>query len=146
MSYKVISKAELAAMPSETHPYVCVVPEPQCIGCQGNADLKAIGELTAATHLRLARNGLTDEALASFAASGRLEHLNLYGNAGVTDAGLETLAEIATLRELKANRTRLLACLKKRRNESWTSRCSSTTPGLDRWATVRSWNSRPSSR
>ena len=35
-----------------------------------------------------------------FAASPQLEHLNLYGNAGVTDAGLETLAEIATLREL----------------------------------------------
>jgi hypothetical protein len=27
-------------------------------------------------------------------------HLNLYGNAGVTDAGIEALAGIATLREV----------------------------------------------
>jgi len=64
-----------------------------------DADLQALGELTAVTHLRLARNGLTDDALAGLATS-PLEHLNLYGNAGVTDASLETLAAIATLREL----------------------------------------------
>jgi mono/diheme cytochrome c family protein len=65
-----------------------------------DADLGAIGALPAATHLRLARNELTDAALADLAASTHLEHLNLYGNAGITDGGLEALAEIATLREV----------------------------------------------
>ena len=69
-----------------------------------DADLQAIGALPAATHLRLARNGLTDDALAGLATSPQLEHLNFYGNAGVTDASLETLAAIATLRELYLGR------------------------------------------
>ena len=33
-------------------------------------------------------------------AAPRVEYLNLYGNAAVTDASLEALARIATLREL----------------------------------------------
>lgn len=65
-----------------------------------DAGLAAIGELPAATHLRLARNRLTDVALTGLARSPRLEHLNLYGNAGITDAGVETLAAASTLREL----------------------------------------------
>ena len=65
-----------------------------------DADLLAIGELPAATHLRLARNELTDEVLAALASSEQLEHLNLHGNAGITDGAVETLARIATLREV----------------------------------------------
>jgi len=65
-----------------------------------DAAVTSIGALPVATHLRLARNELTDDALALLAASPRLEHLNLYGNIGITDAGLETLAGILTLREV----------------------------------------------
>jgi uncharacterized membrane protein len=65
-----------------------------------DAELRAIGELPAATHLRLARNELTDAALAHVAAAAHLAYLNLYGNAAITDAGLDTLAGIATLREV----------------------------------------------
>ena len=66
-----------------------------------DAGLAAIGALPAATHLRLARNQLTDASLSALArGSPQLQHLNLYGNSGITDAGLETLGEIATLREL----------------------------------------------
>jgi uncharacterized membrane protein len=65
-----------------------------------DAELRALGELRAATHLRLARNELTDAALAHLAAAPHLAHLNLYGNAAITDAGLDTLAGIATLREV----------------------------------------------
>ena len=54
----------------------------------------------AATHLRLARNRLTDGGLAALAALPQLTHLNLYGNSGVTDAGLASLAASGSLREL----------------------------------------------
>jgi len=56
--------------------------------------------LSAVTHLRLARNRLTDGALAALAALPALEHLNLYGNAAITDSGLATLAGSGSLREL----------------------------------------------
>ena len=62
--------------------------------------LKIIGALPVATHLRLARNKLTDAALAGLASSPRLDHLNLYGNAAITDASIETLAGLAALREV----------------------------------------------
>ena len=65
-----------------------------------DAGLAAIGELAAATHLRLARNRLTDGSLASLATLPQLTHLNLYGNSGVTDAGLASLAASGSLREL----------------------------------------------
>ena len=65
-----------------------------------DAGLAAIGELAAATHLRLARNRLTDSGLAALAALPQLTHLNLYGNSGVTDAGLVLLAASGSLREL----------------------------------------------
>jgi hypothetical protein len=64
-----------------------------------DAGLEAIGALPAATHLRLSRNALTDAGIASLDAP-RLEHLNLYGNAGVTDSSVDALASIATLREI----------------------------------------------
>jgi mono/diheme cytochrome c family protein len=65
-----------------------------------DADLAAIGALPAATHLRFARNELTDASLASLASSPQLRYLNLYGNAGITDAGVDALGAIATLREV----------------------------------------------
>jgi uncharacterized membrane protein len=65
-----------------------------------DAELARIGALPTATHLRLARNELTDAALATLAVSARLEHLNLYGNAGVTDRSIEALAALTALREV----------------------------------------------
>jgi uncharacterized membrane protein/mono/diheme cytochrome c family protein len=65
-----------------------------------DSGLAAIGALPAATHLRLARNRLTDGSLATLATLPNVKYLNLYGNTGVTDAGIETLAAIPTLREL----------------------------------------------
>ncbi len=65
-----------------------------------DAGLAAIGDLGAATHLRFARNRLTDGGIASLAALPQLAHLNLYGNGGVTDAGLAMLATSGSLREL----------------------------------------------
>jgi uncharacterized membrane protein/mono/diheme cytochrome c family protein len=65
-----------------------------------DAGLRTIGDLPAATHLRLARNRLTDEGLVALASSPKLQHLNLYGNAGITDAAVEALAGIASLREV----------------------------------------------
>ena len=65
-----------------------------------DARLQAIGALPKATHLRLARNRLTDEGLRTLAGSPQLKHLNLYGNAGITDLAVEALAGITSLREL----------------------------------------------
>ena len=66
-----------------------------------DAGLAAIGALPAATHLRLARNQLTDASLSALArGSPQLRHLNVYGNAGISDAAVETLGSIATLREV----------------------------------------------
>lgn len=65
-----------------------------------DAGLAAIGALPAVTHLRLAHNRLGDGAVASLAALPRLIYLNLYGNGGITDAGLAQLGDSASLREL----------------------------------------------
>lgn len=65
-----------------------------------DSDLRTIGALPAATHLRLARNELTDEALAALESSPHLAHLNLYGNAGITDRGIDALAGLRALRQV----------------------------------------------
>ena len=65
-----------------------------------DAALASIGALPAVTHLRLARNRLTDRGVEALAALPQLEYLNLYGNAAVSDAGLEALASSAMLREV----------------------------------------------
>jgi hypothetical protein len=39
--FTVMTEAELAAMPFETRPYVCVVPNAHCIGCQENVAQRA---------------------------------------------------------------------------------------------------------
>jgi len=62
--------------------------------------MAALGDLPAVTHLRLAHNRITDRGVAALGELPRLLHLNLYGNSGVTDAGLESLARSASLREL----------------------------------------------
>ena len=59
--------------------------------------LAAIGELTAARRLRLSGNRITDRGLPALARLKRLESLNLYGNAGVTDAAVEALARMPAL-------------------------------------------------
>jgi hypothetical protein len=63
-------------------------------------ELASLGPLPVVTHLRLARNRLTDRSLEAIAALPRVEYLNVYGNAAISDAGLEALASSATLREV----------------------------------------------
>ena len=63
-------------------------------------DLAALGELGAVTELRLSRNRITDRGLSTIARLPKLTSLNLYGNTGVTDAGVEALGRIATLRQV----------------------------------------------
>jgi hypothetical protein len=66
-----------------------------------DAGLAAIGALPAATHLRLARNDLTDAGLtALLRGTPQLQYLNVYGNRGIGDAIVEPLRSIATLREV----------------------------------------------
>ncbi len=63
-------------------------------------DLAALGELGAVTELRLSRNKITDRGVGTLARLPRLASLNLYGNAGVTDAGVDALGRIVTLRQV----------------------------------------------
>ena len=63
-------------------------------------DLAVLGELPGVTELRVSRNQITDRGLATLARLPKLASLNLYGNTGVTDAGVETLGRIATLRQV----------------------------------------------
>jgi uncharacterized membrane protein/mono/diheme cytochrome c family protein len=63
-------------------------------------DLAALGELGAVTQLRLSGNRITDRGVAALARLPKLTSLNLYGNAGVTDAGVDALGRIATLRQV----------------------------------------------
>jgi uncharacterized membrane protein len=65
-----------------------------------DAGLATIGALPAATHLRLARNRLTDAGLTALSQAAQLKYLNLYGNDGITDGGIGALGQIATLREV----------------------------------------------
>ena len=63
-------------------------------------DLAALGELDAVTDLRLSRNKITNRGVGALARLPKLTSLNLYGNVGVTDAGLEALGRVATLRQV----------------------------------------------
>jgi hypothetical protein len=75
-----------------------------------DAELAALGALPAVTHLRLARNRLSDSSVAALARNApQLTYLNLYGNAGVTDRSVEALGRIATLRKLYVWRTAVSA-------------------------------------
>lgn len=70
-----------------------------------DAQLVGFERLPALTRLRLSNDRITDLGLEQLERLPKLESLNLYGNAGVTDAGLTPLARIATLRELYLWRT-----------------------------------------
>ncbi len=105
-----------------------------------DAALAAIGALPAVTHLRLARNRLTDAALVSLAALPQVAHLNLYGNSGVTDAGLASLAASGSLREFYVWQTGATAdgvaqLRAQRPSSSWTSARSRRPPHVERTIT-----------
>ena len=70
-------------------------------------ELSNIGRFTELTRLRLSRNQLTDRTVAQLVSMPRLERLNLYANAGVTDASVDTLAAIPSLRRLDVWQTGL---------------------------------------
>lgn len=68
-------------------------------------ELANLSHFTELRRLRLSRNELTDKTVAAFASMPYLERLNLYANRGVTDASVEPLAQIASLRRLDVWRT-----------------------------------------
>ncbi|HEX5045858.1 MAG TPA: DUF2231 domain-containing protein [Gammaproteobacteria bacterium] len=70
-------------------------------------ELANIGKFTELRRLRLSRNQITDRTVALCANMPHLERLNLYANAGVTDASVETLAAIPSLRRLDVWQTGL---------------------------------------
>jgi uncharacterized membrane protein len=59
-----------------------------------------LGKLSGVVRLRLSRNAVTDQGVAALAGLPRLTHLNLYGNAGLTDASVEVLAGVKSLRRV----------------------------------------------
>lgn len=74
-----------------------------------DGDLAGFERFDSLTHLRLARNRLTDESIAHLAALPKLRSLNLYGNARITDGALERLAGMTALRTLYVWGTRVTA-------------------------------------
>jgi uncharacterized membrane protein len=68
-------------------------------------DLASLAKFTQLTRLRLSRNSLTDRTVAAFASMPHLERLNLYANPGITDASIDALAAIQSLRRLDIWRT-----------------------------------------
>jgi uncharacterized membrane protein len=68
--------------------------------------LERIGLFTELTRLRLSRNDITDRTVAEIASSmPQLERLNLYANPDVTDASVDVLAQMSSLRRLDIWRT-----------------------------------------
>ncbi len=59
-----------------------------------------LAKLAAVVRLRLSRNAITDRGVALLSALPRIEHLNLYGNGGVTDASVDVLAGVGSLRRV----------------------------------------------
>jgi hypothetical protein len=70
-------------------------------------ELANLAKFTELTRLRLSRNSLTDRTVAAFASMPHLERLNLYANPGITDASIDALAAISSLRRLDVWRTRI---------------------------------------
>lgn len=70
-------------------------------------ELANLSHFTELTRLRLSRNDLTDRTVAAFASMPHLERLNLYANPGITDASVDTLAGLASLRRLDIWRTNI---------------------------------------
>ena len=68
--------------------------------------LERIGMFTELTRLRLSRNDVSDRTVAAIASSmPNLERLNLYANPDVTDASVDVLAGMSSLRRLDIWRT-----------------------------------------
>jgi uncharacterized membrane protein/mono/diheme cytochrome c family protein len=65
-----------------------------------DTSLTHLSKLTALTHLNLSRNGLTDAGLQQLKGLRNLEYLNLYGNRGVTAAGIAGFAQLPSLKQL----------------------------------------------
>lgn len=70
-------------------------------------DLVNLARFTELTRLRLSRNSLTDRTVAAFASMPHLERLNLYANPGISDASIDSLAALQSLRRLDIWRTRI---------------------------------------
>ncbi len=65
-----------------------------------DAAMATVGKLSHLTFLRLDNNRLTDAGLAPLKGLPSLEYLNLYGNAGITDASIDTLGALASLKKV----------------------------------------------
>ncbi len=70
-------------------------------------ELANLAKFTELTRLRLGRNEITDRTVAAFASMPHLERLNLYANTGITDASIDALAAIRSLRRLDIWRTKI---------------------------------------
>jgi uncharacterized membrane protein/mono/diheme cytochrome c family protein len=60
----------------------------------------SLARLQDLARLRLDNNKLTDKGIAALVPLRKLEYLNIYGNPGVTDASVATLAQLPALREV----------------------------------------------
>lgn len=65
-----------------------------------DSDIAPIANLKALTHLRLDDNKLTDKALDVVSSLPNLVEVNLYDNRGITDAGIQKLASMKSLRRV----------------------------------------------
>ncbi len=65
-----------------------------------DSDIAPIARLTALTHLRLDDNKLTDKSLQVLGSLPKLVEVNLYDNPGITDAGIQALAAMKSLRRV----------------------------------------------
>lgn len=63
----------------------------------GDDGLQVLRDFEALTHLRLSNNAITDAGVRALAGMTQLEYLNLYGNAGITDASAAALASLPNL-------------------------------------------------
>lgn len=65
-----------------------------------DSDIAPIGRLTALTHLRLDDNELTDQSFQVLSSLTKLVELNLYNNRRISDAGVQMLAGMKSLRRV----------------------------------------------
>ena len=70
-------------------------------------ELKLVGQLSNLSRLRLDGNRISDKGLHELSKLQKLEILNLYGNEGVTDAGLVVLAQMPALERVYLWNTRV---------------------------------------
>ena len=65
-----------------------------------DADLAKIGQLSRLKRLHLEGNDISDAGVPALAACKGIEYLNLYGNSRVTDASVDRLAAMASLKRV----------------------------------------------